>query len=115
MLQIIHCLRSSKVVREFVIQTFEVFDRGFFLKVKVILANNTELFIREYVDSEERNYYYHWKDSLGNLIMRWDNAFHHKHLSTHPHHVHVNNQVLPSCKITCNEILEEIEKSILED
>lgn len=113
MLEIIHCLRNSKIVKEFSIQTFETFEKGFFIKIKAILINDTELFNREYIDSVERNYSYHWQDKMGNLIVRWDNAYHHRGLSTFPHHVHINNEVLPTDKILCSEILEEIERKIL--
>jgi hypothetical protein len=33
-------------------------------------------------------YCLHWLDAAGRLLKRWDNAAHHPHISTHPHHVH---------------------------
>lgn len=33
-------------------------------------------------------YRFHWQDAAGRLLKRWDNAAHHPHVSTQPHHVH---------------------------
>ena len=33
-------------------------------------------------------YSFHWQDAAGQLLKRWDNAAHHREISTHPHHVH---------------------------
>lgn len=37
---------------------------------------------------EVEKYSFHWQDTTGELIKRWDNAAHHPELSTSPHHVH---------------------------
>jgi hypothetical protein len=34
------------------------------------------------------NYKFHWQDSQGRLIRRWDNAPHHPEVEGFPHHVH---------------------------
>ncbi len=41
--------------------------------------------------------------------MRWDNAYHHQHITTYPHHLHRGSKILPSYHISCTEILKEIE------
>lgn len=112
MLEIIRCLKDSEIVSEFQIQIFELFEKGFLIKIKALLKDSTELYIREYVDTQERNYSYHWQDASGNLIIRWDNAFHHKNLPTFPYHVHMGEEVLPTDQTQCSEILKEIEKRI---
>jgi hypothetical protein len=33
-------------------------------------------------------YSFHWQDAAGQLLKRWDNAAHHRELSTHPNHFH---------------------------
>jgi len=33
-------------------------------------------------------YSFHWQDAAGKLLKRWDNAAHHRELSTHPNHLH---------------------------
>lgn len=44
------------------------------------------------------------------LITRWDNANHHKHISTYPHHIHIGaeNNIVESIDITLNDVLIEI-------
>ncbi len=107
-MEIIKCLEQSNIVKDFEVLTFETFEYGFYLKIKASLINNTELFIREFSDINERDYSYHWQDKNKNLIMRWDNAKHYIHLKTYPHHLHSENNILPNTKISCDEILKEI-------
>ncbi len=107
-MEILDCLRKFKVVREFELLDFRLFEDGFYIKIRVVLKDNSILFIREYVDKEERNYSYHWQDSEGNLIVRWDNAPHHKNLRTYPHHKHKGGRVEESFETTCEKILSEI-------
>jgi hypothetical protein len=109
-MEILNCLRKFVIVKEFEILDLKIFQGGFYIKVKVILKGNSKLYIREYVDTEERNYSYHWQDAEGNLIIRWDNAPHHKNLRTYPHHKHKGNKVEESFETTCEKILLEISK-----
>ena len=51
------------------------------------------MYIKEYVDVNERNYSYHWQDKNQKLILRWDNSPHHKDVLTFPHHKHQNEEV----------------------
>ncbi len=91
-----------------------VFDKGFYLKIVCSLVNSTTLYIREYVDAEQREYSYHWQDENGKLITRWDNAPHHKNIATYPHHKHLpNGEIKESFEITCYEIIKSIEEQIL--
>lgn len=57
---ILKSLESSIVVKTFELQDYKTFQGGFYLKIKVMLKNNSILFIREYSDISERNYSYHW-------------------------------------------------------
>ncbi len=59
-----------------------------FLKVKAEVHDSSILYITE-MHTED----YHWHD-----------------LETFPHHKHVNDQVLPSRRITIEEVIEEIKK-----
>ena len=109
-MEIIKCLENSEIVLEFKIHEFKLFDQGFYLKIHAILKNNTELHIREYSDAMERAYSYHWQGEDKKLIMRWDNAPHHKHVESYPHHVHVGEKVSPNIYIACTEIMKMIEE-----
>lgn len=90
-----------------------MFEDGFYIKIRVLLIDDSELYIREYSDVDERNYSYHWQDVNKQILMRWDNSGHHKHIETYPHHVHYDNNILPSYHISCEEILKDIEGKIL--
>lgn len=111
-MEILKCLEKSSIIKNFDILAFEVFEGGFYIKIRALLIDDSELYIREYSDVDERNYSYHWQDFNKQLLMRWDNAGHHKHIKTHPHHVHHGNDTLPSYHISCEEILRDNEEKI---
>ena len=67
------------------------------------------LHAREYTEETLRNYAFHWQDVQDELRVRWDNAPHHEHIATHPHHKHVGEEVLPSKDITFEDVLRYIE------
>ncbi len=52
-------------------------------------------------------YRYHWMDENG-LIMRWDNAPHHREIETFPFHIHTKSELLPSEEVRLEEILKTI-------
>jgi hypothetical protein len=81
-----------------------------FLKVKAEVHDGSILYITEMHTEDYHKYSYHWQESNGELIMRWDNKPHWHDLETFPHHKHVNDQVLPSRRITIEEVIEEIKK-----
>jgi len=58
-------------------------------------------------------YRYTIVDNKNNVLIRWDNAPHHKHLLTYPHHKHVGNNILPSKEVWIWDILDEAEKILL--
>lgn len=47
-------------------------------------------------------YSFHWQDTVGRLIRRWDNAAHHSEIETYPHHVHEGDEVTVSTAKTMN-------------
>jgi len=49
-------------------------------------------------------------DGHNELIVRWDNAPHHPHLKTYPHHKHLQEAIENSMEITLEEVLKYIEK-----
>jgi hypothetical protein len=71
----------------------------------VFLFNNPQV--------KKKKYSYHFMDSNSVLIFRYDNAMHHKELSSFPHHKHLKNEVVASSEPNINTILREI-KSYLE-
>jgi hypothetical protein len=61
-------------------------------------------------------YGFHWQRADGSLLRRWDNAPHHREISSFPHHVHVadENHVLAHEPVDVFEVLENIER-VLEE
>ncbi len=52
-------------------------------------------------------YSFHWQDTSGQLLKRWDNAAHHLEVSTRPHHVHdgVEANVHPHGPVSVEDVL----------
>lgn len=90
----------------------KIFERGYYLKISLLFTDSSELHLKEYIDEYERNYSYRWQTSSGELIVRWDNAPHHRDINTFPHHKHVNNRVVPSNEIEVKQIFNSITKII---
>jgi hypothetical protein len=61
-------------------------------------------------------YSFHWQRADGSLLCRWDNAPHHREISSFPHHVHISDEghVLAHEPVDVFDVLENIEK-VLED
>jgi len=56
-------------------------------------------------------YRFHWQDKNARLIIRWDNAKHHKNIETFPDHKHVDREdnVESSTVVGFIDVLNEIE------
>ncbi len=107
-MEILKWLELYPIVKDFRILEYKTFNFGFFIKIKVILVDNSELYIREYSDIKERNYSYHWQDEYGELKIRWDNAPYHPESITYPHHKHIGQKIESSNEIIIKEVLEVI-------
>ena len=111
MLTILKLLRTNSFVKEFVVVDFiedKIPQYYFYLKIIVTLTDASTLHIKEYRSADERNYSYHWQKNE-NLIIRWDNAPHHKDLANFPHHKHDPNPS-PSSEIEIHEVFSYISK-----
>ena len=60
-------------------------------------------------------YAYHYQDSDGALIFRYDNVPHHPEVETHPHHKHIGNRVVPAEPPDLGDILREIDNVLYRD
>ncbi len=45
-MEILDCLNKSKSIKSYEILDFKSFENGFYIKIKAIIINNTELFIK---------------------------------------------------------------------
>lgn len=109
MVRTLHLLNEYEIIKSYEIQDYKQGNNFYYIKMQAKLVNNTILFIREYVSEEEYNYSYHWQAEDAQLIIRWDNAPHHKQIKTFPHHKHIAGNVLPSYEIGIREVLAHID------
>lgn len=89
-------------------------ETGFYYRIRVLITDQSTLHASEYKDIQDRSYSFHWQDSEGQLIVRWDNAPHYRDMSTFPHHVHFLDRVEECLEMTFEEALDYIE-AILKD
>lgn len=82
-----------------------------FIKGEIIFADGSSLSFAEVIalgEAEKPKYRYHFMDSSGNLIFRYDNAPHYPDLDTFPHHKHVPGKVIGCAEPTLPDVLLEI-------
>ncbi|HDQ00470.1 MAG TPA: hypothetical protein ENN22_14990 [bacterium] len=108
--EIIDHLDSSKFIESFEVMEYYDEENVKLIKIRANLKNSSISYIREFIKADGSNYSYHWQDSTGKLLLRWDNAPHHPHITTFPHHFHSGNQIKATYRVTIKEVLEEIEK-----
>lgn len=65
---------------------------------------------------DKRKYAFQWMNAEYELLVRWDNAAHHRHISTFPHHKHVGSEknISESVEMTLEKVLRFIESKILQ-
>ncbi len=80
------------------------------------MIDGSELFVTEYFtvlgDKIQRDKYSYHLQKNHELVIRWDNAPHHKELSTFPYHVHRKDGVYDSNEITVEDVLEELSEIV---
>jgi len=109
-MEIFRSLKQSSIVNQFEVFDYKRWQNGRYISLKIMLKDKTLLFAREYLDENERYYSFHWQDTEDKLIVRWDNARHHKHIRTYPHHKHIGETVTESFEISLHEVLAYIEE-----
>ena len=76
------------------------------------IIDGSLLYITELHTENYQKYSYHWQKEDGQLIIRWDNSPHWKNIKTFPHHKHEKNEILPSHRISIQDVIEEITKRL---
>ncbi len=79
------------------------------LKLRVVLRDDSILFVNEFINPDARKYFFHWQAADGQLIARWDNAPHYPGISTLPHHRHRGTTVEACLEVTLEDVWREIE------
>lgn len=81
------------------------------LRLILFLRDGSNLRVAEqWKGSQLIRYSYYWLTPDNRLITGWDNATHHRHLPTFPHHKHINQQanVQPSQEINLEAVMAVI-------
>jgi hypothetical protein len=106
--EIFHSLEQSPIVSDFEVLEFRTWEDGFYYKIKIGIQDGSLLFAREFYNQNERHYSFHWQDANGVMLVRWDDAPHHRHLTTFPYHKHIKDQVVESLPVGLPQVLQEI-------
>lgn len=109
MLHIVNALRRSPAVKQ--VQVIDLIDEATVkhLNCRAELVDASTLHINESSIRGKNKYSYHWQDAQNQLIIRWDNAPHHLHLASFPHHRHEGGSVHENPRVSIDEVLAEIE------
>lgn len=97
-------LIEARLIESSVIVSYQVLGKEITpsdgkLRIKAKASDGSVIELFEYVAEIDKSihllkYSYHWQDSQGNLIRRWDNAPHYRNLLNSTHHVHIGNDVI---------------------
>ena len=106
--------RYKHIIADFKIKRYVNEGSLFACKIQISFSDKSTLEVKEYrFSNNERKYAFHWMNKKGEMIIRWDNAAHWKHLPTFPHHKHIGKEVFASTEITLAEVLQVIEKQLI--
>ena len=111
-------LLENPLYKDYIILRKDILYSEAKIRLKINLVNEDTIELFEYLlenagELISIKYSYHWQDSKGRLIKRWDNAPHHKELENYPHHIHYNDfRIKPNTFIpNIFKILDEVEKN----
>jgi hypothetical protein len=93
-----------------------------FIRIKAGLTDGSLLEAFEFIVTtpaaiQTLTYRIHWQGENGQIKRRWDNAPHHRDISTFPHHVHSGpaESVEPSEPMTILKALAFVERELQQD
>jgi hypothetical protein len=85
--------RFSFLISSYKIIDYDYFATNYKVVIEVHLQNGSELYVKDYLFSDgKRKYSFHWQDSAGECIIRWDNTPHHQYVKTFPYHKHIGKE-----------------------
>lgn len=84
--------RYIEIVQDYEIITDLFEDNKYTLELRILFKDNSKLDNRDvylFIDNLiKRKYKFQWMKADNSLIMRWDNAEHHRTIKTFPFHLH---------------------------
>ncbi len=108
---ILKVLKRSKVVAKIISVDFDGTAGYSRLKIRAKLTNGWQFQVWEHETPVARQYAYHVFDADA-MVMRWDNAPHHRDISTFPYHKHMGEEIAESEEMQISDVLAELEKMI---
>ncbi len=110
-------LTASPIVKDIDILDEFITSVSGFIDCKILMIDGSALYVTEYFTLHENKikhdkYSYHLQRN-DDLVIRWDNAPHHKEISTFPYHVHKEGGVHVSKEMKLEKVLEEISEIVI--
>ena len=109
-------LTASSIVMDIEILDEFITSVSGYLECRLLLIDNSILYISEYFtisgDAIKREKYSYHHQNNNVLLVRWDNAPHHKELPLFPYHVHRKNGVFESKEMSVDDVLKELAETI---
>lgn len=103
-------LKNAEIIADKSIDLREFGAKEGMLRGSLLFVDGSMLEFMEYLQEENRlKYRFHLMDKEGNMVFRYDNAPHHKDVSTFPHHKHLPGNVAESDDKGIMDVLDEIE------
>jgi len=111
----------SSIITDYFIREKKIVGNEGYIRIKAQLSNGDTFEAFEFVSLIENKikiltYRLQWQTVNAILKKRWDNAEHHKQVTTFPYHIHdgVSSRVLESEPMSIKKVLNIIEKEIQE-
>lgn len=86
---------------------------------EIVFLDFSKLIFMEYVELENivqvKTYSYHFQDSEGDLIFRYDNAPHFPKLKSFPNHKHIHSGTIESNQPDLSQIFIEIQNRMINE
>lgn len=86
-----------------------------FANGRIIFYNGSILEFTESITPNRFKYRYHYMNTKGNLIFRYDNVPHHREIATFPDHKHQPDKVVASESVDLRQVIEEIIDIIVDE
>jgi hypothetical protein len=110
----INTLRNSKLVKKIVQTQVDSTGHVYVLKARAELANGWILHYWEHGTGKVRRYSF--QVLIGRrMVVRWDNAPHHREVESFPHHKHAGRTIEASKDMTVELVLAELKAMIGKD
>lgn len=110
-------LTASPIVKDIDILDEFITSVSGFIDCKILMIDGSVLYVTEYFTLHEnkikRDKYSYHLQRKDDFVIRWDNAPHHREVSTFPFHVHKGGEVHESKEMKLEKVLEELSEIVI--